>query len=579
MDRPSLLLLVIFLLSGGMVSAINIFSTPSCNIEPSDIDNDCSIGICNNQITRILNGTVLGEPLPYLFLPLADPLISVLSSMYETPIQFRQALYHGNSCYNTAAMYHPTALDIWGHDDNRICIDNFASEEEKNIHEQVAVAYTFAYSATIIAPGSKDTITDIMDNLLKLPMINLDGSPDIGTPWGLAKRIVDQMSDYAESDGWNADGSLNHDFNKMPFSDFNFEEYSVYDALQASAANKYRSDKCNEEWHWENLIETNGRGYFTKQEHVTPFAGFTGRLYGMSSAEYESFSISKPEYDYCAEVDFVLGETRKMTVDDKKKMELEFFDSKFTSLLPMQIEWTIQNQFSLFEFWFYDMALVTAMYDATMLVWREKVAFNAARPTTVVHELKGDEEVETYAGPFIGSRKIKAIDWQPYIRTMPHAEYPSGSSCICTAYAEVMQLLTGKDSTGQFSVGASFETGSSKAEPGKVPSNNIDFVYKTWSEVQHFCGESRLHGGMHFSKAVKAGEDLCTDVASLIVNRAELLKAGDANGAFADLNDTSMTVKKRSEINDDSATQPPGGTNTGLLFVVGLVSILMSVVW
>ena len=119
-----------------------------------------------------------------------------------------------------------------------------------------------------------------------------------------------------------------------------------------------------------------------------------------------------------------------------------------------------------------------------------------------------------------------------------------------------MQLLTGEDSTGQFSVGASFEAGSSNAEPGEVPSNNIDFVYKTWSEVQRICGESRLHGGMHFSKAVKAGEDLCTDVASFIVNRAELLKAGDANGAFADLNDISITVKKRSDINGDSATRP-----------------------
>merc|ERR1711982_153906 len=88
------------------------------------------------------------------------------------------------------------------------------------------------------------------------------------------------------------------------------------------------------------------------------------------------------------------------------------------------------------------------------------------------------------------------------------------------------------------------EAGSSKAEPGQVPSSSIDFVYNTWSEVQHVCGQSRLYGGMHFSKAVKAGEDLCTGVASLIVSRAELLKAGDAKGALADLSDTSITVRK-----------------------------------
>jgi hypothetical protein len=177
--------------------------------------------------------------------------------------------------------------------------------------------------------------------------------------------------------------------------------------------------KCNAKWSWESLLETNGNGYFTKQEHVTPFAGFTGRLYGMTSSEYESFSISKPRYNYCDEANTVLSETNKMSTDDRKKVEIEFYDSKFTSLLPMQIDWSIKNQFSSFDFWFYDMTLVTAMYDATMLVWREKVHHNAVRPTTVVHALKGDDEIETYAGAFAGSKTIKGSDWQPYIRTMP----------------------------------------------------------------------------------------------------------------------------------------------------------------
>ena len=43
----------------------------------------------------------------------------------------------------------------------------------------------------------------------------------------------------------------------------------------------------------------------------------------------------------------------------------------------------------------------------------------------------GDELVETYAGPDRGVATIKAEEWQPFIRTMPHSEYPSASSCIC----------------------------------------------------------------------------------------------------------------------------------------------------
>lgn len=126
---------------------------------------------------------------------------------------------------------------------------------------------------------------------------------------------------------------------------------------------------------------------------------------------------------------------------------------------------------------------------------------------------------------------------------MKHSEYPSGSSCICTAYAETLQLLTGEDSTGAFQVGFTIPAGSSKTEPGKTPQADMDLFYSTWSEVQEACGQSRLYGGMHFSKAIPAGEELCSGLSSLIVGRAEMLKQGDPSGALADFNDVSISVK------------------------------------
>ena len=53
------------------------------------------------------------------------------------------------------------------------------------------------------------------------------------------------------------------------------------------------------------------------------------------------------------------------------------------------------------------------------------------------------------------------------------------------------------------------------------PSISINYEFFKWSEIQDICGQSRLHGGMYFSKAVPAGEEL----ASLIVK-----KAGSARG-------------------------------------------------
>ena len=195
-------------------------------------------------------------------------------------------------------------------------------------------------------------------------------------------------------------------------------------------------------------MESDSNGYFIRQEHVTPFAGFTGRLFGLTSEEYESFESPLPSYDYCYEADIVVENTANLALSDQQKMEVELFDSKFTSLLPLQIQWSIVSGLSEFEFWWYDMTLVIVMYDATMLVWRDKVLFDGVRPTTLVHAVKGGLKENTYAGPYQGLQEVDGSDWQPYIRTMPHAEYPSGSSCICTAYAEALQEMTLSDELG-----------------------------------------------------------------------------------------------------------------------------------
>jgi hypothetical protein len=184
------------------------------------------------------------------------------------------------------------------------------------------------------------------------------------------------------------------------------------------------------------------------------------------------------------------------------------------------------------------------MYNAILLVWRDKVLFNLVRPTTVVHAVKGETFVESYAGPFQGTQTIAGNDWQPYIRTMPHAEFPSGSSCVCTAFAETLQALSGSDETN-IAVVQEIPAGSSKLEPGLTPAADFTLSFTKWSEIQELCGVSREYGGMHFSEAVPAGEQLCGGVGGLIVSRANLLKDGDASGAMGDINDVAIHVQTK----------------------------------
>lgn len=56
----------------------------------------------------------------------------------------------------------------------------------------------------------------------------------------------------------------------------------------------------------------------------------------------------------------------------------------------------------------------------------------------------GDIEVETYAGPGQGAQIIKASEWEPVTRIMPHSEFPSASACLCQVTLRCLSHLPGK---------------------------------------------------------------------------------------------------------------------------------------
>ena len=69
-----------------------------------------------------------------------------------------------------------------------------------------------------------------------------------------------------------------------------------------------------------------------------------------------------------------------------------------------------------------------------------QVRHDLPRPPTVITHLLGDEIVEAYAGSGQGVQSIKASEWEPFIRTMPHSEFPSASACMCEVRARSRTL-------------------------------------------------------------------------------------------------------------------------------------------
>ena len=98
---------------------------------------------------------------------------------------------------------------------------------------------------------------------------------------------------------------------------------------------------------------------------------------------------------------------------------------------------------------------------------------------------------------------------------MPHAEYPSGSSCICKAFARYSILALGTDDLTGLIGGPLvqvFPPGSSRVEPGITPAAKETLLYSSWTQIAQRCGETRREGGMHFNTSVPDGEDLCESI-------------------------------------------------------------------
>ena len=159
-------------------------------------------------------------------------------------------------------------------------------------------------------------------------------------------------------------------------------------------------------------------------------------------------------------------------------------------------------------------------YDAAILAWREKRKWDLVRPTTLIKRGIAGEILNTYGGPYQGAQNIKAQDFETYIRTMPHSEYPSASGCLCLAAAQITEaFLMDKYGIDPDTVtmdvpfpNTPFSAGSSSIEPGRTPSEDLYVTLDNVRELAEVCGNSRLWGGMHFTAAVPGSYDLCDGI-------------------------------------------------------------------
>lgn len=115
-------------------------------------------------------------------------------------------------------------------------------------------------------------------------------------------------------------------------------------------------------------------------------------------------------------------------------------------------------------------ALNTALFDAGICAWDNKITYDSVRPITAIRYLYRGQKVLAWGGPGQGTHLIDGEDWLPYQKvtfpTPPFAEHSSGHSMFSAAAAEILKRFTGSD---RFGASVTLPAGSSSVEPGVTP--------------------------------------------------------------------------------------------------------------
>ncbi len=212
---------------------------------------------------------------------------------------------------------------------------------------------------------------------------------------------------------------------------------------------------------------------------------------------------------------------RSANLTDALKMEAEYFDNKLVLLqrVLFQLLGTVPGPITNSIPWQQsDITYVALQVDITggnslVIAWNAKTLYDRIRPISVIRGINPELSITSWGGIRRGTvRDVKRKEWQSYLRTMPHSQFPSGTTCFCSAAAQNFRRIFEGDLFPGGSLTFTLPVGSSAREPGCVPSQPITLQYNTWTQWELQCGESRIWAGVHFRDSVQAARQTCPQI-------------------------------------------------------------------
>lgn len=319
-----------------------------------------------------------------------------------------------------------------------------------------------------------------------------DATLDTTTPAGIGNVACMAVLHFRHHDGSNQLGDL------APGA---YSDYTGYTPVNTP-------DVVRDPNRWQPLRLPDGRGGFATQTFVgahwymvEPFALASG-----SQLRSTTGPATYPSDRYRAQAQDILDLAAELT--DREKAMAEYWAdgprsetppghwNLFAQFVSRRDRHTVDQDAKMF------FALNNALHDAAIVAWDNKRHYDSVRPTTAIRFLFKGRPVRAWAGPYLGTQIIDGGDWKPYqpenFPTPPFPDYSSGHSTYSAAAAEILRLFTGSD---RFGYSVTIPAGSSKVEPGAVPSRDITLTFATFTQAGDQAGKSRRIGGIHFTQA------------------------------------------------------------------------------
>lgn len=326
-------------------------------------------------------------------------------------------------------------------------------------------------------------------------------SMDTHSPSGVGNVACGAVLQFRHRDGSNQLGDLSSD--GVPYAD-----YTGYKAVNPPSTVPVDPTTVADPNRWQPLQYFDDTHTFITQ----PFVGaqwYLVVLFALQSGDEFRADLAffgpaiYGSSAFLEQVDELVAISANLT--DEQKMIAEYFADGPHSELPPG-HWDLFAQFvsardhhgvnedaKLF------FALTNAIFDAGIVAWDAKHAFDSVRPVTAIPYTLQGQQIRAWGGPGKGTVTMDGRFWIPYQRstfpTPPFPEYNSGHSAFSAAGAEILRLFTGSDT---FGASVTFPVGSSKIEPGLTPSHPVTLQWNTFTDAANQAGISRRYGGIHF---------------------------------------------------------------------------------